>query len=757
VSQEDSLNNAQSASHASDSSKSVGKTTKLTVASGEKLELTITLAETAQLDLRIQKLTADGSQKRVHRLHFANPQPDSLQKTITNFKLWSVRHAQVLLIILALLVYLSSRFVGLDRFPIYFFTDEAIQTNQAADLVNNGFDSDTGEFLPTYLVNGNQYNLGPSVYIQVIPYLIFGKSVWATRGICVLFTLLAALALGLISRNIFNSSYPFLAILILCATPAWFIHSRTAFETALAVSFYAAFIYSYLMYRKGTTGYLYPAVVFAALTFYSYSPAQVVMVVTVLGLLLSDLHYHLHNWKKLLPAVGVGLVLTLPYVRFLINHPTENFNHLQILNSYWTGNLTFWQKLGTYFTYYLRMLNPYYWFVPNQIDLVRHIMKGYGNLLWWSLPIVALGLVLTCLRLRKSEYRLILIAILAAPSGAALAGVGITRTLFMVVPAVILAAIAVDQLIEWLRKIKVKPVFTAAVCLVGLIGVTTYMLHDALDNGPFWYSDYGLGGMQYGSQQLFGKVKEFLRKNPQTKLVVSSAWANGTDVLVRYFFRDPAPFQLGSIEQWLLKQMPLDNNYVFVAIPEEMKEVQASDKLSSVKILQTIDYPNGQPGFYFVKVSYVNDIAKVFSDEIAARHTLSTGQILLPDGTPVSIEYPKLDMGKPQDAFDGNPLTLIRTAEANPMILKLAFASPYPLSKITLRIGGAPTTMDIDISTKEPGAPLHYEQKVPVSSDYRNITFAIDPAVQADEITITIKNSDNGEPDHVHLWEVTIK
>lgn len=757
MSQRDSSPIAQPQPGESETSSSTESVHQLSVAGGEKLDLTLVLSEGAKVDLHIQRLTADGNVKRPHRLHFNNPQPTSLQKTLKTAAHWCAEHAQMLLIVLALLLYLASRLIGLDRFPIYFFTDEAIQTNLAANLTHNGFDSDTGEFLPTYLVNGNQYNLGPSVYIQVIPYLVFGKSIWVTRGVCVFFSLLAALAVGLISWKVFKSKYPYLAIFILSITPAWFIHSRTAFETALSVSFYAAFLYFYLMYRQGSYASLYPAVVFAALAFYSYSPAQLVMVVTVIGLLLSDLRYHLRSWKKLLPAIGVGLVLTLPYVRFLINHPTENANHLQILNSYWTQSLTIWQKLGTYFTYYLRMLNPYYWFVPNQIDLIRHVMKGYGNLLWWSLPIVALGLVLTCLRLRKPEYRLILIAILAAPTGAALAAVGITRTLFMVIPAVLLAAIALDQIITWLSRIKIKPILTVAVCLVVMIGTEAYMVYDALDNGPFWYSNYGLDGMQYGAQQLYGEVKDFLHKNPQSKLVISSAWANGTDVLANYYFKYPLPFQLGSIEQWMLAQKPLDENNVFVVIPDEMQQVQASDKFKSVKILQTINYPNGQPGFYFVQVAYVDQISTVFSDELAARHAPLTGQITLPDGTPVTLQYPKLDMGKPQDAFDGNPQTLIRTAEANPMILKLTFSKPYTLSQITLRIGGAPTTLTVDVAASGDTTPLHSVQKVPVSSDYRNIVFNFDSPISANEITITVKNTDNGEPDHVHLWEVTLK
>lgn len=729
---------------------------QITAAAGEKVAVSIELAESAQVELQVVKQRIGEPPARPWRKTLANPaQVYPLKQN--SAKQFLIRHQQVILIVLALFVYLASRFIGLDRFPIYFFTDEAIQTNSAADMLINGFDSDTGEFLPTYFVNGNQYNLGTSVYIQVLPTLIFGKSIWVTRGVCVLFTLLAALGVGLFSRNVLHSRFPVLAILILAVTPAWFLHSRTAFETALAASFFAAFLYCYAMYRQEKPRYLFPAILFAALTFYSYSPAQMVMLVMFVGLIFSDLRYHLRHWKTVLAAFGVGLLCTLPYVRFLIVHPEENFKHLQILNSYWTQDYTLPQKLGIYFKQYGQMLNPYYWFGPEQIDLVRHVMKGYGNLLWWSLPLVLLGLGLTLLRLRKSEYRLLLLAVIAAPSGAALASVGITRALFMVIPATLLAALALDQVIHWLSQVHVRAAISVSAAIIVLLGINGYMVQDVLTNAPTWYTDYGLAGMQYGARQLFGEVKEYLQENPGTKLVVSSAWANGTDVLVRYFFKDPAPFQLGSIEQWMIQQSPLDDQTVFVAIPEEMKQVQTSNKFKSVLVLKTLPYPDGTPGFYFVKVSYVDDVAQIFANELAARHTLLTASATLPDGTRATIQYPKLDMGSLPDLFDGNDNSLIRTAEANPLILKFTLDQPIDLSQVTLRIGGAPSAFSLAVTPVDGSAVLSVEQKVPTSTDYRSVTLTLGQTVATKEFTITLKNSESGEPDHVHLWEVSFK
>ena len=130
---------------------------------------------------------------------------------------------------LAIIIYLATRLIGLVDFPIYFFTDEAVQTVLAADLVRDHFHNYDKVFLPTYFKNGSNYNLSLSVYLQVLPYLLFQKSVFVTRLTSVLVTLLAAYAVGLVMRDFFNARFWWAGTLILSVTPAWFLHSRTAF------------------------------------------------------------------------------------------------------------------------------------------------------------------------------------------------------------------------------------------------------------------------------------------------------------------------------------------------------------------------------------------------------------------------------------------------------------------------------------------------------------------------------------------------
>ena len=87
--------------------------------------------------------------------------------------IWRAIPLEMALFTLAIGLYLSTRLIGLANFPIYFFTDEAVQTVMAEDFVHDGLRNYEDELLPTYFNKGSTYNLSSvSVYLQVIPYLV---------------------------------------------------------------------------------------------------------------------------------------------------------------------------------------------------------------------------------------------------------------------------------------------------------------------------------------------------------------------------------------------------------------------------------------------------------------------------------------------------------------------------------------------------------------------------------------------------------
>lgn len=662
-----------------------------------------------------------------------------------------------LLLGLALLVYLLTRLIGIEEYPIYFFTDEAVQTVLAADLVRDGFYSYDHELLPTFFLNSYQYNLGVSVYLQVIPYLLFGKAVWVTRGVSALVSLLAAVCAGLTLKNVFRSPYPWLATLFLSITPAWFLHSRTAFETSLAVSFYAAFLYFYLRYRTAGPRNLYPAVIMGALVFYTYSPARMVIGVSALFLLISDAPYHWRQRKIVLKGLGLALLLALPFVRFQIQHPDENLKHLRILSSYWIQAIPPGEKLGRFFAEYLRGFDPRYWYLPNDHDLARHLMRGYGHLLRWTFPLLLIGLAAALWKARRPEYRALLLALLAAPSGAALVALGITRALVMVVPAALLTAVGASIVLCWIENRRPAARRALVIPLFLFLALFNFrMLQDALLNGPRWHTDYGLGGMQYGARQVFGEIDRRLRETPDEKIILSPAWANGTDIVARFFYPDPLPFEIGSIDGYFYERRPLDDNTLFIMISEEYQRAQESGKFTDIRVEQTMLTPNNQPGFYFVRLRYVDDIGAILAAERRQRRVLQEKEIIL-DGQPAHVRYSYLDMGEIENIFDGDPYSLVRTLEANPLQVIITFNGTRQVQMVSLRIGGAATQARVEAIDAEGNTLAARQQEVEQQPNPRELELSFDRPVEAGGLRLEIKNIHDREPAHVHLWEASLE
>jgi len=212
----------------------------------------------------------------------------------------------------ALIIYALTRLIGLEDFPLYFFVDEAVQTLMAEHFVHNGLTNYEGEFLPTYFQPDPTYNQScVTVYQQIIPYLLFGKSVLVTRAVSALVAALAVVAVGLTLRQIFQQRYWWCGMLLFSALPVWFLHTRTAFEPVTTTAMYGGCLYFYLLYRYRAPVYLYATLVFGALTFYTYGPAQFLMPVTAVCLLASDWRYHWQHRRNLVRGAGLLLLLAL--------------------------------------------------------------------------------------------------------------------------------------------------------------------------------------------------------------------------------------------------------------------------------------------------------------------------------------------------------------------------------------------------------------------------------------------------------------
>ena len=588
------------------------------------------------------------------------------------------------LLLAAVAVCAVTRLVALEEFPIYFFTDEAANTVMAAEFVQNGLRDSSGELFPTYFANNEKLSLSLSVYAQVIPAWLFGRSVLVTRLTAALIALSGTLAAGLILRQAFGLRRAWLGVLFLTITPAWLLHSRTAFETGMYASMFAWSLYAYLRYRAGRPRWLPVAVLLGGLAFYSYSTGQAGLLLAALLLLAADARYHWQNRRAVGLGLAVAALLALPFLRFQARHPGDLRERLRLVDSYLVRpDLEASEKGARFVEEYAQGLSPIYWYAPdNGVDLIRHRMKGYGNILWPTLPLALLGLAMSLRRWRDPAHRAVLVAALTAPAGASLAGIQVTRALVFVIPAALLTALGADVLLEAAER-RLGQVRVAAAAF-GLLTLTSgWMLRDALVNGPTWYSDYGLTGMQYGAAQVFGEAAEYLERRPGSRVWIFPTWLNGADVLRRFFLPNEPDLLLLEPDELLAERTNSLEGALLILTREDYQRVVESGKFAEVSVEKTLPLPDGTPGFYLARMAYSAQADALFAAERVAENRMLAEEILV-GGRRVVVRHTPFEAGSLADLFDGDPDTTVLTSGANPAVIEFDFGEVVRVTGLTL-------------------------------------------------------------------------
>jgi hypothetical protein len=224
---------------------------------------------------------------------------------------------------------------------------------------------------------------------------------------------------------------------------------------------------------------------------------------------------------------------------------------------------------------------------------------------------------------------------------------------------------------------------------------------------------------------------------------------------LRYFADGLPNLQMGNINAWGLEHRPLNRQILFVMTVEDLDYIYDSGKFTGVAIEETIPYPDGSIGFYFVRLEYVDDILTILEEERIARQALVESEILI-DGQWVPVEHSVLDMNEIDQAFDSDPATLIRTLEANPLKIVLHFPEPTPLESVLLTIGGPPTRVAVTAYLASEKLDT-VAQEVGQANITRELALSFATPLTVDEIRIEVFSVNDGEISHVHLWEIVLE
>jgi hypothetical protein len=607
--------------------------------------------------------------------------------------------------VLSLMVYAFTRLWRLEDFPIYFHGDEAFQVVAARRLIDNGFRNELGVPFPFYFSNGGTWAPLITTYLHVVTTTLFGVSVEIARGTSAIAGVIGGAALAMFARDSLGIRTWWAVPLIVGAVPTWFLHSRTTFETAYCTAGYAVFLWCYGRYVAGSARWVGFAVLAAAFTFYTYTNGQLIIGVSGAMLVVADARHHWAMRRKLGWAFAASALGAVPYVTYAWNAPGAMTDQLWRVSSYLVQDVSVWEKLRQFATHYGVGFDPRYWFFTNPHELARHAMLGYPYVPTWFLPFAALGLATVILGNRRPGYRLVIVALIATPIGASLTVVGITRVLPMVVPLSLLMHIGLDATIEKLGQVmqrlhafrRARPTVALTdrgrfvTISVGALWLSlalpgAIMMRDAFENGPRWFTDYGLYGQQWGAVQLFKEITARATQHPDNVFFVSSTWANGTDLYLPFFvpdLQDVGRVRMGNIRDLLSARRELSRKMVWVMTADEVELARKSKRFQSIDIEASLPYPNGALGFSLARLEYAANVDEVVAAERAARVALRNGQVVV-NGERLMVRHSYLDAGSLADIFDRNPRTLGRFNGGNPATLEWSFPSARKIGTVTL-------------------------------------------------------------------------
>lgn len=654
---------------------------------------------------------------------------------------------------LSLVVYAFTRFYKLDDFPISFLGDEAVVVTLARELLKNGFHDPKLGWFPLYFNFFFVVNPLISVYLQAAALPLFGTSITVARGASALLTVFGAAAVALTLRSVFGLRYWWTAVLFLAITPTWFLHSRTAFDTVTATALFAVFLFCYALYRYRSPRWAFAVVVSAGAMFYSYPAAQLVLALAAVLLVISDLRYHLKNIKWWLFALPLIAIVLVPYLRFVLDHPSESWYHLRSVNSYVVSNIPLSEKITGFISRYAQGISPLYWFMPNEIDLMRHRMKDYGHLPLIELPLLLVGTSVCIARFRESKYRLLLIALVSAPFAAALVDVLILRLLSFVIPATLLTVLGLEFLLNRFAK-RFSPQLISVLLLVVLSFGGVWMTRDALVNGPTWFQTYDLYGMQWGAKQLFLVLAQVREASPKSPIVLTSSWANGTEEFVKFFMPGEEMIRTRTIDAWIENKEPLSRNTIFVMTPDELNKATDSGKFQAPEYVWQLKYPNGTRAFEIVRMAYAENIDEIFRREKEERAKPVTEQVKIEDEL-VTIIHSQFDSGDAQNMFDGDSYTLARGREANPLAIELDYPTPRPITSLYASFGQMPFTIRVSLFAPDSDTPVVYTETSRSDAPIPEIRMTFDkPPAQVQRVKVEIQHLGSPGEAKIHVREL---
>lgn len=539
-----------------------------------------------------------------------------------------------LFLTLIVLLAITLRFYRLTSIPSGFLNDEAALGYNAYSLLKTGKD-EFGKAWPMIFESFGEGKPGMMVY-HVLPWVaIFGLNEFAVRFSPALFSIFSIIAIYFLCLEIFDNQknkykIALISALILTILPWDIIFSRGgAFgqESVFWIILMALFIYRWIR-REGTLFSLLIGLFSGTIAMFTYHSARVFVPLLLIGLFLS-LRRNINKNNKIKYIIFSLLLVIIPWLILWFDPLAgSRASGVSLLHSQGGINIKLNQDITESLgqpLWFIRLLHNKLEAITNdfisryishfdasflffQGDLLpRYKVPNEGLVYWVLAPFLLAGIYY----LIKQKLFLILYWLLFSPIPAALTfqTPSSSRAKYMIIPLVIIGAVGTVYLFEQIKgKWKKLAIgfFSLVLFYQCIYFLDCYFIHFQLREPYHW---------QDGYKELVQKVTSMQSKYKRIEVTDKK----GTPYIFFLFFQkyDPQKWQTqanmarGEIDPYHFQSMRfLDNIYfvgskcpandsgelgvLYVCVNEEIP--------TNAKILDTINYNNGEPVFVLLEL-----------------------------------------------------------------------------------------------------------------------------------------------------------
>lgn len=537
-----------------------------------------------------------------------------------------------ILLFLIILIAGIFRFWGLSNTPPSLYWDEVSQGFNSYSILKTAHD-EHNEFLPiTTLKAFGDYKAPVYIYLDVPFIAVFGETPLGVRfPSALLGTLTVLAAFGLVFELFKNHKHRHVLALLtaffLNISP-WHVQlSRAAYEGNVATFFTVLGVYLFLLAKNRNFSWLILSGLSFVLGFYAFNVQRVfipLIVVTLAVMYFKDIFVR-KRLAILIVSSVLAIILLTPFLLYLRTPESRlRFNEVNIFsdttviensntlikeanNSLVSRVVDNRRVLFTldYLKHYFDFFNPGFLFFTGDVN-PRFSMQGVGELYLWELPLLMLGAYML-IKYKKRESAFIFAWFILAPVVAATARETphALRSETYVPTYEIIAAFGAYGLIMAAGKLKPllrKACFAAFGIIVFLTVITT--IHNYFVHFPALYS----GEWQYGYKQAIA----FTQSQESKYDLIAFTQTYGRPYIYLLFYGNISPETYWKTKQETRDQYGLYNVLAVGKYQFRTSLIQPSDSgkhvlyvgdpkqiPNNLKIIKTIDFLNGKPGFVF--------------------------------------------------------------------------------------------------------------------------------------------------------------